>query len=139
MATVERAPGLIAKTLIAGLLIAIGTTAVALRPPPSPEYMMVDDAVAHLHELQHRQLRVHGWVVAGTIHRIAPHITLFKMQKSGQHLSVWYEGELPDTFKDQSEIVALGTIGSDVLMATQIMAKCGGKYVDTRDHNPRFQ
>ena len=138
MATVERAPGVIAKTVIAGLLVVMGMTAVALRPPPSPEYLMVDDAIARLPELQQRDVRLHGWVVPGTIRRIA-HITFFTIQKNGQRLAAWYEGVLPDTFRDQSEVVVRGTIEGDVMMATQITAKCGGKYDRPRDRNTYFQ
>jgi cytochrome c-type biogenesis protein CcmE len=139
MANVERTPGVIAKTVIAGVLLGMGTTAVALRPPPSPPYLMVDDAVAKLPELEHRRLRVHGWVVAGSIVRITPHMTSFTIQKNGQRLAAWYEGALPDTFKDQSEVVVLGTVEGERLIATEIMAKCGGTYDRPRDRNTRFQ
>jgi cytochrome c-type biogenesis protein CcmE len=91
------------------------------------------DPAAHRGEL----LRAHGYVKAGTIVRVAPSITAFVMQWRGAELTVVYEGVLPDTFKDQSELVVTGTFdGEDdrwLLEGTQLVAKCGGKY----DGNPR--
>ena len=55
----------------------------------------------------------------------------FVLTEEGRTLPVTYEGvePPPDTFKDGSQALAIGTFGRDqVFHATQLQAKCASKY-----------
>ena len=115
-------------------------------------YKMVDDLMAtDLSSWQGKELKVHGWVESGSIQeRVVNQEThrTFLLQKSGKKIRVFSAGPTPDTFKDQSEVVATGhlvpaaklkdlarslgvSIESDmpyVVDATELMAKCPSKY-----------
>jgi len=87
----------------------------------------------------HSQLRVEGFVQPGSIEHSGPHVT-FVMNEFESHspkapqgrlLKVEYKGSEPppDTFKDDSQALAEGTIGRDgVFRATVLQAKCASKY-----------
>src|SRR5215469_8572858 len=83
-------------------------------------------------------LRVEGFVQPGSIEQSGPHVT-FLMNEFESHspkapgrvLKVVYNGTEPppDTFKDDSQALAAGTIGRDgVFHATTLQAKCASKY-----------
>jgi cytochrome c-type biogenesis protein CcmE len=115
-------------------------------------YKMVDDLMAtDLSSWKGKELKVHGWVESGSIqeHIVSQetHRT-FLLQKGGKKIRVFSVGPAPDTFKDQSEVVATGhlvpaaqmkdlaqklgvSIESDmpyVVDSTELMAKCPSKY-----------
>ena len=115
-------------------------------------YKMVDDLLASdLTSWTGKELKVHGWVESGSIHESIvnqeTHRT-FLLQKGGKKIRVFSEGPKPDTFKDQSEVVATGhlvpaaeraklaeslgvAIESDmpfVVDSSELMAKCPSKY-----------
>ncbi|HTV14711.1 MAG TPA: cytochrome c maturation protein CcmE [Acidobacteriaceae bacterium] len=77
-----------------------------------------------------RNLRVAGSVVPGTIARDGAHAK-FVLVENDRKLPVNYTGEEPppDTFKDNSQALAIGTYGRDgVFHATGLQAKCASKY-----------
>ncbi len=88
-------------------------------------------------ELQHmgdkaytRHLRVAGNVETGSIQRSGTHAQ-FVLLEQGKRLTVQYAGiePPPDTFKDASQALAVGTFGRDgVFHATELQAKCASKY-----------
>lgn len=117
------------------------------------EYMMVDELLAggDLARYEGREMKVHGWVVAGTIkEKVVDQQTIrtFVLHKGGKKIRVFSKGPKPDTFQDQSEVVATGrivkaetekaiadkldtTIEVDmtyVVEATELQAKCPSKY-----------
>jgi cytochrome c-type biogenesis protein CcmE len=117
-------------------------------------YKMVDELVAgDLTAWQGKEMKVHGFVQAGTIvEKVVNQEThrTFVLQRGGKKIRVFNLGPKPDTFKDQSEVVATGqliaisepkmkdlaqslgvTIDSDmpfVVESTELMAKCPSKY-----------
>jgi cytochrome c-type biogenesis protein CcmE len=119
-------------------------------------YKMVDDLLASdMTSWTGKELKVHGWVESGSIHESIvnqeTHRT-FLLQKGGKKIRVFSEGPKPDTFKDQSEVVATGhlipaadrkklaeslgvAIESDmpyVVDSSELMAKCPSKYDGAR-------
>jgi cytochrome c-type biogenesis protein CcmE len=119
-------------------------------------YKMVDDLLAtDLTSWTGKELKVHGWVESGSIHESIvnqeTHRT-FVLQAEGKKIRVFNSGPKPDTFKDQSEVVATGhlvpaaqmkqtagslgvVIESDmayVLDSNDLMAKCPSKYDGAR-------
>ena len=84
-------------------------------------------------------LRVEGFVQPGSIQQEGPHVTFVLNEfeshspkaPNGRKLTVIYKGSEPppDTFKDDSQALAMGTIGRDgVFHATALQAKCASKY-----------
>src|SRR3569833_2841729 len=84
-------------------------------------------------------LRVEGFVEPGSIQTEGPHVTFvlneFESHNAsapkGRKLTVIYKGQEPppDTFKDDAQALAMGTIGRDgVFHATALQAKCASKY-----------
>jgi|SRR5246127_305944 cytochrome c-type biogenesis protein CcmE len=77
-----------------------------------------------------RHLRVAGNVEPGSIERNGTHAQ-FVLLELGKKLPVEYAGiePPPDTFKDNAQALAIGTLGRDgVFHATELQAKCASKY-----------
>src|SRR5690242_3919623 len=77
-----------------------------------------------------KRLRVAGNVAPGSIERHGTHVQ-FMLLENDQRLRVEYTGTeaLPDTFKDDSQALAMGQLGRDgVFHASEIQAKCASKY-----------
>jgi cytochrome c-type biogenesis protein CcmE len=77
-----------------------------------------------------RHLRVAGNVAPGSIHRNGTNAS-FELLEQGKVLKVSYQGTEPppDTFKDNSQALAVGMYGHDgVFHATLLQAKCASKY-----------
>jgi cytochrome c-type biogenesis protein CcmE len=115
------------------------------------DYMMVDELMAKdMATMAGSELKVHGWVVAGSIKEEIVNqqtIRTFVLQKAGKKVRIFSRGPKPDTFKDQSEVVATGRLiaaaeakevaaqlkvplGTDayVVEASELQAKCPSKY-----------
>src|SRR5262245_43359229 len=77
-----------------------------------------------------KRLRVAGNVVPGSIKRHGTRVE-FVLKEVDQTLPVIYQGTEapPDTFKDDSQALAEGTLGRDgVFQAKHLQAKCASKY-----------
>ena len=77
-----------------------------------------------------KHLRVSGFVKPGTIKQSGTHAD-FVLTENGQVLPVSYKGSEPppDTFKDNSQALAIGDLGRDgVFHANELQAKCASKY-----------
>jgi cytochrome c-type biogenesis protein CcmE len=77
-------------------------------------YRMVDELVSDgFPKWSDKELKIHGFVEAGTIVESVvgqvQHRT-FVLQKNGKKIRIFNEGPKPDTFKDQSEVVATGRL-----------------------------
>ncbi len=77
-------------------------------------YRMVDELVGDgFTQWTDKELKVHGFVEAGSIVESVvgqvQHRT-FVLQKNGKKIRIFNEGPKPDTFKDQSEVVATGRL-----------------------------
>src|SRR5215468_10820075 len=75
-------------------------------------YKMVDELVdGSLEDWRGKELKVHGFVEAGTIVQAAVNQEMqrtFVLEKGGKRIRVFAAGPVPDTFKDRSEVVATG-------------------------------
>jgi cytochrome c-type biogenesis protein CcmE len=102
----------------------------------SSGYRMVDKLMVNPTRFVGKEMKIHGWVESGSIDvKIANQETqrTFVLGKGGKRVAVHHIGPVPDTFKDESEVVAKGTLtqtadGSFVFEATELMAKCPSKY-----------
>ncbi len=98
----------------------------------------VDEVVAQRPALEGKQLQMHGYVIPGS--RMNKPNTLewrFKVQNNpirsgepGNVISVSYTGVVPDTFKDEAEVVLKGRLVEDGFHADPngVIAKCPSKY-----------
>ena len=92
-------------------------------------YRMVDELVSDgFSKWTDKELKIHGFVEAGTIVESVvgqvQHRT-FVLQKNGKKIRIFNEGPKPDTFKDQSEVVATGRLikASDMTALAADMCK----------------
>jgi cytochrome c-type biogenesis protein CcmE len=129
-------------------------------------YKMVDELLAEdLTQWKGKELKVHGWVLAGSIKEDVVNQEThrsFVLTKDGKKIRVFSMGPKPDTFKDQSEVVATGRLlpaaemkqlaaalnvplEADlayVVEAKELQAKCPSKYEGARankDLNSKFE
>jgi cytochrome c-type biogenesis protein CcmE len=129
-------------------------------------YKYVDELMASdLSQWKGKELKVHGWVLAASIkEQVVDQKTqrTFVLTREGKKIRVFSSGPKPDTFKDQSEVVASGhlipaaekrelarslgvTLEADldyVVDATKLDAKCPSKYDGARankDLNQQFE
>ena len=119
-------------------------------------YKMVDELMTgDLTQWKGKELKVHGWVLAGSVReQVVDQKTqrTFVLTKEGKKIRVFSYGPKPDTFKDQSEVIATGhvipaaekrelakslgvALEADldyVVDATKLDAKCPSKYDGAR-------
>jgi cytochrome c-type biogenesis protein CcmE len=102
-------------------------------------FKQVDEVVANANTLQGKRLQVHGYVVPGTwVQRPNTLDYKFKVQNNpargetpGGVIEASYTGLLPDTFKDEAEVVLKGSFdeaGHFKVQKDGVMAKCPSKY-----------
>ena len=93
-------------------------------------YVTISELQAMGRKAYTRHLRVSGNVAPGTVERNGTNVH-FVLVEEGRNLTVNYTGDdpPPDTFKDNAQALAIGTLGRDgVFHATQLQAKCASKY-----------
>lgn len=123
---------------VAVILGAIGYLAVTGANATKSYYETIHDLQAMGPKAYKLQLRVAGNVVPGSIHRSGTNAD-FVLYENANKLQVSYQGEEPppDTFKDDSQALAIGTYGRDgVFHATQLQAKCASKYAPAPGAKP---
>src|SRR4029453_14807631 len=92
-------------------------------------YKYVDEVMAQPATWEGKALQVHGTVVAGSIGRKPDSREYrFQIQRNGKVLTAFYNGVVPDTFKNDSEVVLTGRLTANGFMATDMTAKCPSKY-----------
>jgi cytochrome c-type biogenesis protein CcmE len=93
-------------------------------------YVTIGELQAMGNKAYTRHLRVAGDVAPNSIQRNGTNAR-FVLTEQGHTLPVSYQGvePPPDTFKDGSQALAMGTFGRDgVFHATELQAKCASKY-----------
>jgi cytochrome c-type biogenesis protein CcmE len=92
-------------------------------------YKYVDEVAGQQKAWEGKTLQVHGYVVPGSIGRKRDALDYeFDLQRNGQVIRAYYSGIVPDTFKDEAEVVLTGRFGEKGFMATDMTAKCPSKY-----------
>ena len=92
-------------------------------------YKYVDEVAAEPHAWAGKTLQVHGYVVPGSIGRKEHALEYkFNLQRNGHVITAYYTGTVPDTFKDDAEVVLTGELTPEGFMATGMTAKCPSKY-----------
>jgi cytochrome c-type biogenesis protein CcmE len=94
-------------------------------------YKHVEEIMGNPEAWQGRKLQLHGFVVPDSILRRRDSLDYrFQVQNKGMVVSATYSGVVPDTFKDESEVVLKGTLQADGFHVEPngVMAKCPSKY-----------
>ncbi|MDO8496769.1 MAG: cytochrome c maturation protein CcmE [bacterium] len=94
-------------------------------------YKHVDEVMVSPRQWDGKQLQLHGFVVPGSILRRPETLEYkFQLQNKGSVVSATYEGVVPDTFKDDSEVVLKGRLDNQTFEVSPngVMAKCPSKY-----------
>jgi cytochrome c-type biogenesis protein CcmE len=93
-------------------------------------YKYVDEVAQDPDPWRGKRLQIHGHVAPGSIQRRKGTLDYrFTVERNGRSMIVEYSGIVPDTFKDQSEVVVKGRLRPDGgFQGTEVMAKCPSKY-----------
>jgi len=90
-------------------------------------YKHVDEVMVQPDVWYGKPLQVHGF--AKDIRRKRDSLDYsFEMHNNGHVVHASYTGIVPDTFKNDSEVVLEGTLSADGFHATGMTAKCPSKY-----------
>jgi cytochrome c-type biogenesis protein CcmE len=121
-----------ARIVVAALIIlgAIAYLAVTGVEANKSYYVTIQELQSMGNKAYTRHLRVAGSVAPGSISRDGAHAN-FVLVENDRKLQVNYTGDEPppDTFKDNSQALAIGMYGRDgVFHATGLQAKCASKY-----------
>ena len=126
----------IAVAIIAGT---IGWLAISGAEANKSYYVTIAELGGMGNKAYHSQLRVEGFVQPGSIEQNGTHVNFVLNEfeshspkaATGRLLKGAYKGSEPppDTFKDDSQALAVGSYGRDgVFHATELQAKCASKY-----------
>jgi cytochrome c-type biogenesis protein CcmE len=94
-------------------------------------YKHVDEVMVDPAAWQGKDLQLHGFVVKDSILRKPDSFEYrFKVQSKGAVVDATYTGVVPDTFKDDSEVVLKGRLDANLFRVAPngVMAKCPSKY-----------
>ena len=104
-------------------------------------YKNLDEVMVDQSQWHDKQLQLHGYVVPGSIYRSRNNALewRFKVQNNpakggagepGNIVNASYVGIVPDTFKDEAEVVLKGKLSPDGFHVDPngVMAKCPSKY-----------
>lgn len=114
-----------------------GLAAWAIASPGSVSYYVTPSEVALQgpHAMGH-QLRVGGQVAKGTMHREGTAVR-FTVTDGHNTVPVLYRGDVPDTLKSGTDVVAEGMLQpSGTLVATRVLAKCSSKFTPASGKRP---
>jgi cytochrome c-type biogenesis protein CcmE len=101
-------------------------------------YKHVDDVMANPAAWQGKRLQLHGFVVRDSIYRKRDSLEYrFAIANKGRTVEAVYTGVVPDTFKDDAEVVLKGTLEPDGFHVAPngVMAKCPSKYEPKQSAN----
>jgi cytochrome c-type biogenesis protein CcmE len=83
-----------------------------------------------------RQLRIGGQVARGSMRREGTTVT-FSVTDGHKAVPVLYHGDVPDTLKPGTDVVAEGMLQpSGTLVATRVLAKCSSKFSPANGKRP---
>jgi cytochrome c-type biogenesis protein CcmE len=94
-------------------------------------YKHVDEVMTQPADWYGKKLQLHGFIVADSV--MVNRRTLeyrFKVESNGKIVDATYTGVVPDTFKDEAEVVLKGTLSQHgfTVAPNGVMAKCPSKY-----------
>ena len=115
------------------LLLAFGGLLWSSLSSGAEYFKHVDEVLASPAQWEGKPLQLHGYVVPGSILQRPDTLDYkFKVQNNGKVIDASYTGVVPDTFKDEAEVVLRGKLTSDGFNTAPngVIAKCPSKYVE---------
>jgi cytochrome c-type biogenesis protein CcmE len=94
-------------------------------------YKHVDEVMTQPDQWYGKKLRLHGYVVKDSITKRRDSLDYrFRIQNNGQVVTASYTGVVPDTFKNDAEVVVSGLLSPSgfAVEPNGVMAKCPSKY-----------
>ena len=112
------------------LLLAFGGLLWSTLRDETEYYKHVDEVMANRSDWADKKLQLHGFVVGAPLRARDSLDYRFTVQNNGVAVPALYSGVVPDTFKEDSEVVLKGTLQSDGFHVDPngVMAKCPSKY-----------
>jgi len=120
------------KLLVAAAILAVAVGFLIYNAVDSSAayYMTVSELDAEGSAIQGEKVRVGGDVVDGSIVRgdIGEELQ-FDVTDGGSEITMVYNGDVPDIFADNAEVIATGTMGPDgVFVAEELLTKCPSRF-----------
>src|SRR5262249_25579862 len=94
-------------------------------------YKHVDEVMSQPDQWYGKKLRLHGYVVKDSILKRRDSLDYrFQIQNNGRGVAASYAGVVPDTFKNDAEVVVSGHLSPSgfAVEPNGVMAKCPSKY-----------
>jgi cytochrome c-type biogenesis protein CcmE len=113
------------------LAVAFGALLYSTLGESAQYYKHVDEVTLQPSAWYGKALQVHGYAKNVTRKRDSLEYK-FDMVNNGQVIHASYTGIVPDTFKNDAEVVLQGTLSPDGFQATGVTAKCPSKYEASR-------
>jgi cytochrome c-type biogenesis protein CcmE len=121
---------------VLAVVAAVATLFYVSAVPGMEYYKFVDEVMASQDQFRGKRLKVHGYVVDGSILKKKDSLDYkFKLQtkapRTAAVIDVEYRGLVPDNFKPGAEVIAKGSLTSDNRLLVDkegIDAKCPSKY-----------
>jgi cytochrome c-type biogenesis protein CcmE len=117
------------------LVLAFGALLYSSLGDSAEYYKHVEEVMASPDQWYGKNLQLHGFVAPKSwVQRPGSLDYRFKVHSKGQVVQAYYNGILPDTFKEDSEVVLKGTLGPDGFHVQKdgVIAKCPSKYEEAK-------
>jgi cytochrome c-type biogenesis protein CcmE len=117
------------------LVLALGGLFYTTLSEGTEYYKHVDEVMGQPANWYGKRLQLHGFVEKGSIRRKRDSLDYkFTVHNNGVVVPATYSGIVPDTFKDDAEVVVRGRLGPDGFSVEPngVMAKCPSKYEATK-------
>ena len=114
---------------IAFVLLGLGIILTTNLPSSLQYYVTVDEFFHDVKKYDNLEIKMAGKVVPGSIVKAADGMNWnFEVQNEGAKIPVKYRGAMPDTFKEDAEVVVTGTYKDQIFAANHVLAKCASRY-----------
>lgn len=113
------------------LVLALGGLFYTTLSEGTEYYKHVDEVMVQPTDWYGKRLQLHGYVEKGTLLRKRDGLDYkFSVRNNGHTVAATYTGIVPDTFKEDAEVVLKGTLGPHgfAVEPNGVMAKCPSKY-----------
>ncbi len=124
------------RWVVAITMVVVGIAALGFWAISSPDAVAYYKTPSELGDVPATdRVRVGGRLVDGSLDRSGS-IVRFSITDGKRDVLVRYDGEVPDTLKDGTDVIAEGRVSADGLEADRVLAKCSSKYVpkDSPEH-----
>jgi cytochrome c-type biogenesis protein CcmE len=124
------------KTWVAAITLIVagigGLAAWALMTPNAVAYYKTP---SEMNNATGERIRLGGRIVDGSLRRDGT-VVRFQVTDGTEQVAVRYAGEVPDTLKDGTDVIAEGHARGDTFVADRVLAKCSSKFVpkDKQEH-----